>query len=68
MKTIRPDCFLSEEEIQRGFEGLGLGSEQRRDDVLQALQSLQGTQPTVEVRIVRSNTSTPKELGKGSYA
>lgn len=68
MKTIHPDCFLSDEEIQKGFEGLGLGSEQQRSDVLQACDPRRGEQTQVEVRIVRSNTSTPKDLGKGSYA
>lgn len=68
MKTGQPDCFLSDEEIQKGFEGLGLGSDERRHDLLQALDPRRGDQVAVEVRIVRSNTSTPKELGKGSYA
>jgi len=68
MKTSQPDCYLSDEEIQKGFEGLGLGSDESRRDVLETLDSRRWEQKAVDVRVVRSNTSTPRELGKGNYA
>lgn len=68
MKTTNADCFMSDEDIQRGFDSMGLSSEGGRQAVLQVIRANQQTQQPVEVRIVRSNTTTPMEVSKGNYA
>lgn len=67
MKKNLPDCFLSDEEIERGFAALGLGSIEKRGQVLQAFTSSEDKPQAAEIRIVRTNSSKPKHLGKGYY-